>query len=383
MTTFGFTEAQEMLRSEARRFAQKELAPGVKERAGANEPSPQMRRRLSEIGWTRLNAPAEYGGQEIDRVSIGILVEEISKVDFSLGFIPAGMTGISKIMLMLPEEVYDNWFPRLISGDSWIGYAITEPDAGSDISAIKTKAVRDKDFYVVNGEKSPISWGMISDAILLVAKTDPSAGYKGISLFWVPIDLPGIGRSPVSWMGQQYAAAASMTFDEVRLPVEYRVGEEGKGFYTTMSFFEHTRSMLGIHCLAAAEASLDEAITWAKQRIAFGRPIAKYEGVSFKIAEHYTMVEAAKLLCYKALWLMDQGLPSTKESSMAKWLGVEVAVKAIFDAMMVFGHIGYSEDSLIQLRLRDVMGYKFGDGTDNIQKIVIIRELMGREALSY
>ena len=372
-----------MLRAEARRFAQKELAPGAKERVKMGEPSRGMRKKLAEIGWIRLNAPAKYGGQEIDRVSVGILVEEVSKVDMSLGLIPAGMTGMSKLMTMLPDEIQDEWFPPLLGGDKWVCYGITEPDTGSDIGSIKTRAFRDGNCYVICGEKTPVSWGMISDAVVLVAKTDPSAKIKGISLLWVPVNLPGISRSPVSWMGQNYAAAASMSFDEVRLPVKYRIGEEGIGFYATLAFFEHMRSILGIHCLAAAEASLDEAIVWAKQRVAFGRPIAKYEGVSFKIAECYTLVEAAKLLCYRSLWLMDQGLPSIKESSMAKWLGVEVAVKAISEAMMIFGHVGYSDDSLVQRRLRDVLGYKFGDGTDNIQKIVIVRETMGKEALPY
>jgi cyclohexanecarboxyl-CoA dehydrogenase len=383
MTTFGFTEAQEMLRAQVRRFAQKELAPGAKERAKLDKPSREMRRKLDQMGWTRLNAPAKYGGQELDRVSVGILVEEISKVDFTLGLIPAGMTGMSKLMLMLPEEIQDEWFPPLVRAEKWVCYAITEPDTGSDISAIKTKAIRDGDHYIISGEKTPVSWGMFSDAVVLVAKTDPAARIRGISLFWLPLNLSGITRTPVTWMGQPYAGAASMRFDEVRLPARNRLGEEGIGFYATMAFFEHMRSILGLHCLAAAEASLDEAIVWAKQRVAFGRPIVKYEGVSFKIAEHYTRVEAAKLLCYRALWLMDKGLPSIKESSMAKWLGVEVAVQALIDAMTIFGHVGYSEDSPIQQRLRDVLGYKFGDGTDNIQKIVIVRELMGKEALPY
>ena len=383
MASFGFNEIQQMLRVEARRFAQKELAPGAKERVKMGEPSRGMRKKLAEIGWIRLNAPAKYGGQEIDRVSVGILVEEVSKVDMSLGLIPAGMTGMSKLMSMLPDEIQDEWFPPLLSGDKWVCYGITEPDTGSDIGAIQTRAVRDGNCYVICGEKTPVSWGMISDAVVLVAKTDPTAKIRGISLLWVPVNLPGISRSPVSWMGQRYAAAASILFDEVRLPAKYRIGEEGIGFYATMAFFEHMRSMLGIHCLAAAEASLDEAIGWAKQRLAFGRPIAKYEGISFKIAEYHTLVEAAKLLCYRSLWLMDQGLPSIKESSMAKWLGVEVAVRAITESMMIFGHVGYSEDSMVQQRLRDVLGYKFGDGTDNIQKIVVVRETMGREALPY
>jgi cyclohexanecarboxyl-CoA dehydrogenase len=382
MKVFGFTEAQEMLRAEARRFAQKELAPMARERAAMSQPSPEMRQRLCEMGWTGLNAPSRYGGQAIDYVSVGILVEEIAKVDPTLALVPAGMTGMSKVMSMLPEGIQDEWYPKLISGGAWASYGVTEPDTGSDVGSMKTRAVREGDCYIISGEKTPISWGMIAEAMVLVAKTDPDAGIKGMSLFWVPLDLPGISRSPVSWAGQRYEAPGSISFDGVRLPAEYRIGDEGVGFYTTMMFFEYMRVILGVYCLGAAQASLDEAIAWAKQRIAFGRPIAQYEGVSFKIAEQYTMVEAAKLLCYRALWLMDRGRRSIKESSMAKWLGVDVAFRAITEAMMVFGHVGYSEDYPIQQRLRDVMGYKFGDGTDNIQKLVIVRELMGREAVT-
>jgi cyclohexanecarboxyl-CoA dehydrogenase len=384
MEGFGFTEAQEMLRAQVRRFARKELAPGAKDRArlGIHRASAELFKRFDEMGWVRLNVPAKYGGQEMDYVSVGILVEEIAKVDITVAITPAWYCPISKVMTLLPEEIQEEWLPPILSGEKIHGWAFTEPDAGSDLAAIRTTASRDGDDYIICGEKSPITMGMEADIVSMAAKTDLSARMRGITLFCVPLYLPGISKSAIRWMGEPTASAASIALDRVRVPSKYRAGEEGTGFYITMEFFHYMRPMTTLACLGAAEASLNEAIAWAKQRVAFGQPIAKYEGVSFKIAEFFTLVEAAKMLCYRALWLTDKGLPAIKECSMAKWFGTETAVHAIHEAMMVFGFIGYSDEYLIERRLRGVIGMEIGEGANNIQKLIIVRELMGKEVIS-
>ena len=385
MEGFGFSQDQEILRAEVKKFAQKELAPGVKERAklGQYMASPQLLKKFDQMGWVRLKVPAKYGGHDIDYVSMGILVEEIAKVDHTLAMTPAWYCPIGRVMALLPQEIQDEWLPLILNGEKIHSWAFTEPDSGSDIGAIKTMATRDGDHYVITGEKSPITMGMAADIVAVAAKTDPTAGIKGITLFLVPLALPGISKSSIRWMGELHPTGASVVFDQVRVPTHYRIGQEGRGITTTMEFFHYMRPMVTLGCLGAAEASLNEAVAWAKHRIIFNRPIAKYEGVSFQIAEHYTMVEATKMLCYRALWLMDKGLPSTKECSMAKWLGTETAVHAIHDAMLVFGFVGYSDEYVIEQRLRGVIGMELGEGANNIHKLIIARELIGNEALPF
>lgn len=385
MQGFGFTDSQETLRTEVIRFARKELAPGAKERAklGKYLAPPEVLKKFDEMEWLRLKIPAKYGGREIEYVSIGILVEEIAKADHTLAMTPAWYCPIGRVMALLSEEIQDRWLPLILSGEKIHSWAFTEPDTGSDIGAIKTTAIRDGDCYVISGEKSPITMGVDADIAVVAAKTDTNAGIKGITLFLVPLDLPGVSKTAIRWMGELNPTGASVTFDRVSVDATHRIGDEGKGISSTMEFFQYMRPLVTIGCLGAAEASLNEAMSWAQQRVIFGRPIIKYDGISFKLAEHHTLVEAAKLLCYRALWLMDQGLPNIKEASMAKWLGTETAVHAIHDSMMVFGYTGYSDELVIEQRLRGVIGMELGEGANNIHKLIVARELMGNDALPF
>jgi cyclohexanecarboxyl-CoA dehydrogenase len=383
MSGFGFSEAQEMLRKEVREFAQKELLPGAKERAKQDRFPRELVKRIGELGLLGINLPEEFGGQTADWVSVGIAVEEIAKADFSLSMLPHQVIGCALAILQGDKEVQQEWLPPLIRGEKLIALATTEPDCGSDAAAMKTKAVRKGDHYILQGEKTSISLGMQAEVSIIFAKTDPAQRARGVTAFLVPLDLPGISRSPFRDMGCKPIGRASLILDDVSLPAKYRLGEEGQGFYTVMKQFDFIRICLGLEALGAAQVSLEEAMTFAKQRTAFGKPIAKFEGVSFKIAEHATLIEAARLLCYRALWLRDQGLPHTKESAMAKWFAPQVAVHAIHDALLIHGHVGYSEEYPLEQRLRDVIGWEIGDGTAEIMKVIISRELLGREFLPY
>lgn len=384
MPGFGFTEEQEMFRSSVRRFAQKELAPGANERAKSHELCRKVVERIAELGFLGVCIPEEYGGQGGDWISLGITIEEFSKVDPWTGNVII-LPGLGLLCLeQAEEEVRQEWLPALVKGEKIGCFAVTEPEAGSDVSAMRTTAMRDGDYYVLNGEKAPISYGMHADVTILFAKTDLHAGAKGVTCFWVPLDLEGVSRSLFVHTGMKPAACSSFFFDNVRLHQKYRVGEEGKGFHIfAASGADYLRVCLALTGLGVAEATLQQTMEYVSQRQAFGKPIAKFEGVSFKIAEHATLIEAAKLLCYRALYLKDQGLPHTKESAMCKWWCPEVAFNAIHDCIILHGHIGYSEEYPLEQRLRDTMGLEFADGTPQIMKIIVARELMGRVAVPY
>lgn len=382
MSGFGFTEEQETLKEEVRRFAQKELGPGALERskmqpAELHEASRDIDRKIVELGWTKINVPEKYGGYPLGHVEIGIIHEEVHKVDPTVEAV-GGMEATSALLQTLPQDVQDEWFPPLITRERRHSFGFTESAAGSDAAGIVTKAVRDGDDYIINGEKTPLPGATIASAVSISTKTDPSAGFKGISLFWVPTDLPGVTITPLPWMGNAGLHPSFVTFDDVRIPAKYREGEEGMGFYTVMGTLDWLRIIVALTCLARAQASLTDAMEWSKERKAFGRLIASYQGVSFPIAEHHTMIEAARLLCYRTLWLKDQGKAHTIESSMAKWFSVEASVQCIKDMMVIIGHPGYSTEHPISMRLRDVLGYQLGDGTPQIQKMIIARLMIGK-----
>jgi len=384
LAQFVFTEEQEMLRREVRRFAQRELAPGAKERSKSDDFPFELNKKVSEAGFLSIAVPKEYGGQGGDWVSLGVAIEEIARVDFGIGALsPLGPHLFNLALKSSPEELREEWIPPIVRGDIMGSFGLTEPDCGSDAAAIKTRAVRDGDDYIINGEKTSMTWGIFADVALIFAKTDPTAGARGVTCFLVPLDLPGITRSRFYDTGLKILGRGSLTMENVRIPARYRVTEEGKGFYTTMEAFDWIRIGLGLSSLAQAETALEETISYVKQRTAFGKPLAKFEGISFKIAEAATLIEIGKLFCYRTYSLIDQGLPHTKEAAMVKWWCPRTAVKIIHDFLPVFGHVGYSKDCPMEQRLRDVMGLEIADGTAEIMKIVISREILGREFMPY
>jgi len=384
MAGFGFTEAQEMFRREVRDFARRELAPGAKERAKVCGVSHDILKKVADMGLLGISLPEKYGGQGADWVSLGIAIEEVTKADFLAGMLPV-YSGVSYLCLEQgQEEVRQEWLPAIIRGEKSACFAVTEPDAGSDAAGMQMTATREGDYYVLNGEKTSISFGMDADAAILFAKTNPKERSKGVTCFWVPLDLPGINRVAISHSGFKPIHASSIAIDGARLPAKYRVGEEGKGFYVFAGGgTDFLRPCLGMVGLGLAQVSLEETMNYVVQRTAFGQPIARFEGVSFKIAEHATLIEAARLLCYRTFFLKDQGLPHTKESAMCKWWCPVVAFDAIHDCLLLHGHLGYSEDYPLEQRLRDALGLEFADGTAQIMKIIIARELMGRVAVPY
>jgi cyclohexanecarboxyl-CoA dehydrogenase len=381
---FAFTPEQEELIRTLRAFARKELAPRSARWDKTGEFPWEIWRQMGELGLLGLRAPAEFGGQDADLLTMGIATEEISRGDFSAtyGIQLAGLAG-EIIGRNGTDEIKQRWLPPTVRGEAVVAIALTEPSAGSDAANLACRAVREGDAYVITGEKSGISLGMAAHAAMVFAKTDVAAKARGVTAFLVPLDLPGVSRSALRDMGTHAVGRAVLSFDHVRVPASHRLGAEGTGFYQVMQGFDYNRVIIALACLGVAQISLEETMAYTRERKAFGRPLAQFEGISFPIAEAATHIEAARLLCYRALWLADRGEPYTKEAAMVKWWGPRLAVDTIHQCLLFHGHYGYTDELPFEQRMRDVIGLEIGDGTAEVMKIIVARELMGREALPY
>ena len=380
----AFSPEQDELVRTLRHFARRELAPRSAHWDRTGEFPWEAWRRMGELGLLGLRVPEAYGGQAADFLTFGIAMEEIGRGDFSCtyGIQLAALAG-EILGRSGTEEIKTRWLPPTASGQAVVALALTEPGAGSDAANLACRAERDGDGYVITGEKSGISLGMAAQAAIVFARTDPGGRARGVTAFVVPLDLPGVSRSPLRDMGTRAIGRAVLAFDRVRLPVSHRLGEEGTGFYQVMQGFDYNRIGIALACLGVAQQSVEETMGYVKERKAFGRALARFEGVSFAIAEAATHLEACRWLCYRALWLADQGRPHTKESAMTKWWGPRLAVDTIHQCLLLHGHYGYTDELPFEQRMRDVIGLEIGDGAAEVMKMVVARELMGRESLPY
>jgi cyclohexanecarboxyl-CoA dehydrogenase len=380
----AFSPEQEELARILRQFARKDLAPHSAEWDRTGQFPREAWRRMGELGLLGLRVPAAYGGQESDFITFGIAMEEIGRGDFSCtyGIQLAGLAG-EILGRGASEEVKSRWLPPTARGEVVVALALTEPGAGSDAANLACRAERAGDGYVLTGEKSGISLGMVAQAAIVFARTDPAGRARGVTAFLVPLDGHGVSRSPLRDMGTHAIARAVLAFDHVRVPASHRLGEEGTGFYQVMQGFDYNRIGIALACLGVAQQSVEETIAYVKERKAFGRAIARFEGVSFPLAEAATHLEACRWLCYRALWLADQGRPHTKESAMTKWWGPRLSVETIHQCLLLHGHYGYTDELPFEQRMRDVIGLEIGDGAAEVMKMVVARELIGRESLPY
>jgi cyclohexanecarboxyl-CoA dehydrogenase len=380
----AFSPEQEELVRALRQFARRELAPHSARWDKSGEFPWEAWRRMGELGLLGLRVPAAHGGQESDFVTFGIAMEEIGRGDFSCtyGLQLAGLAG-EILGRSASADLQARWLPPTARGEQVIALALTEPGAGSDAANLACRAERDGDDYLLTGEKSGISLGMAAQAAIVFARTDPAGRARGVTAFLVPLDLPGVSRSPLRDMGTRAIGRAVLAFDHVRVPASHRLGAEGTGFYQVMQGFDYNRIGIALACLGVAQQSLDETMVYVKERKAFGHVLARFQGVSFAIAEAATHLEACRWLCYRALWLADQGRPHTKESAMTKWWGPRLAVETIHQCLLLHGHYGYTDELPFEQRMRDVIGLEIGDGAAEVMKMVVARELMGRESLPY
>ncbi|MEX2616431.1 MAG: cyclohexanecarboxyl-CoA dehydrogenase [Alphaproteobacteria bacterium] len=382
---FGFTDEQQAIRDTARRFAREKLAPDYRARAENGAIDRALVREMGSLGLIAGDLPEEYGGFGLDSTSIGIVVEEICYADLNVGYVQVlGSLNGRIIGAHARPALAREWIPRIVAGETLVALALTEPRGGSDAAHLRLRAERDGGEYVLNGEKTSISLSGQADLAVVFARTGaPEDGARGVSAFLVPLDSPGVSRTRFDDLGSEAVGRGALHFDNVRVAADMMLGEEGGGFRQVMNGFDYSRALIGLQCLAAARASLDETWPHVAEREAFGRPLAQYQGVSFPLAEGEAHYKSVRLLCYETLWRRDAGQPHTGEAAMAKWLGPKTALEIIHQCLLTHGHAGYSRDLPHQQRLRDVIGLEIGDGTAQIMKLIVAREKIGRIAVQY
>jgi alkylation response protein AidB-like acyl-CoA dehydrogenase len=373
---FIFTDEHEALRESIRGFVIKELAPHAEEWEETTFPD-WVFKRLGELGFLGLDKPEEYGGQGGDYYSSLVLAEEI--VHSRSGGLAMGVA-VQTDMAMPPilafgtEEQKREWVVPAIAGDAILCLGITEPDAGSDVAAIKTRAVRDGDEYVINGSKTYITNGHRAHAIVLVTKTDPDAGYDGFTLFLVPMDADGVIREKrLEKLGMHASDTALLAFQDVRVPATAVLGQVGKGFYHIMWELQGERLIGAAGCVAGAQRVFDQTLQYATERTAFGRQIGKFQVNRHKFAEMATKIEAARQLVYTTAWRFQNGEYPVREISMAKLYAARVAVEVADECIQLHGGAGYMKEYGVERVWRDMRLNRIGAGTDEIMLDVIGR----------
>jgi cyclohexanecarboxyl-CoA dehydrogenase len=383
MPEFGFTEEHTFLRQTVQKFVKGELVDGAKERAILNYIPDWVIKKVAEQGYIGMAAPEQYGGQAMDWRSVGIVVEELGKVDLGAAHLVIVPAQLCALLESGTEEQRQKWIPPLLCGDVIPSVCITESVAGTDVAGIQMKAIKEGDHYLLDGEKAPITRGMQANLFVVWAKTDPTAGARGVSCFLIPKDASGLSVTEIDHLGFHPLRAVTVTLDGVNVPVSDRVGDEGKGFAMLMDRFDIMKVLISLIAVGLAETSLKEVMDYVKLRTVFGSVLAKNEAISFKIAEAFTLIDACRLLCYRALWLRDHGMRHSKESAMVKSFVPKTAFKIAHDCILMMGHYGYSREHAVGQRMLDVLGYQIADGTVEAQNLILVREILGKEFLPY
>lgn len=371
-----------MLAEQARRFATERVAPGFLERDQIRVLDRALMHEMGQMGFIAPELPEQHGGQGLGCLAAGIIHEEIARADLSISYINLLASLNGQILAHHGKpEVVKPWLARLTQGEILLAVALTEPGGGSDAANLRLKMERVGNHYVINGEKTSISAADQADAVVVFARTGPVAsGAHGVSAILVPMDLPGITRTRFNCHGQRAIGRGSLFFENVKVPVDHLLGEEGQGFVQVMRGFDFSRALIGLQVLAVARVALEETWAYITQRQAFGQPISAFQGVTHPLADIDTQVVAARLLCLQALWLKDKGAPHTAEAAMCKWWAPKLAYDVVHQCLLTFGHGGYDR-GLMEQRLRDVLGFQLGDGTAQIMKTVIARTRAGRAAV--
>ncbi|MCK0169843.1 acyl-CoA dehydrogenase family protein [Aliiroseovarius sp. S1123] len=372
-------ETQTAIRDMAAQFAQDRLWPGAEERdRTGNFPREQLT-EMGELGFLGMLVPEEYGGIELDAVTYASVVEEVAAGDGACSTILSvhSSVGCGPIVKYGTEEQKQKYLPKLASGE-WIGgFALTEPQAGSDASKLRTTAVLDGDHYVLNGAKQFISSGKNGTVIIVFAVTDKEAGSKGISAFIVETDTPGYEVVRVEEkLGLHSSDTCQLSFEDMRIPKENLLGAEGEGYKIALANLEGGRIGIASQAVGMARKSLELAIEYAQERKAFGKEIAQHQAVGFRLADMATKVEAARQLVQHAARRRDAGLPALREASMAKLFATEMAEEVCSAAIQTFGGYGYLSDYPVERIYRDVRVAQIYEGTSDIQRLVIARDLI-------
>ena len=383
---FELTEEQKLLRANAREFMDREIIPFVNDYERKYRPLPKdvainLMKKLAPLGYTGGMVPLEWGGGDMSFISYGVLMEELGRAWGSLSIMVVvhhgGALDLSKSG---SDEQRKRYLPLLISGEMIASGAITEPNAGSSNREMETTIVADGDHYIVNGTKTWITNGGVSDFCGLVGYTDKSKGTKGISRIIVDGRESPFEARELPKLGFRCCPTAELTFSDCRVPKRNLFGEEGTGYGATMVVFLFPRAMIGVSSAGLAQAAIDEAVKYALERKQFGRPIAKFQLVQQMLAEMFVETEAIRLLAYKACQLLDNGELCFKECSAIKFFGSETAVRVCSRAMEILGAYGISEEYPLERYFRDARTLLPPDGTNQIQRLIVGRELLGMPA---
>ena len=367
---------------QARRFATERVAPGYLERDDTRVLDRTLMREMGQLGFIAPELPEEYGGQGLGSLAAGVIHEEIARADLSISYINLLASLNGQILAEHGQpEVVKPWLEKLTQGEALFAIALTEPRGGSDAANLRLRVERVADGYVINGEKTSISAADQADATVVFGRTGAvDAGAHGVTALLVPMDLAGVTTSRFDCHGQRAIGRGSIFFENAKVPLNHRLGDENKGFVQVMQGFDFSRALIGLQVLAVAQVALEEAWAYAAERQAFGKPLAAFQGVSHPMADLQTQVMAARLLCLQALWLKDHGLPHSAEAAMCKWWAPKLAYDVVHQCLLTHGHGGYDRGPMEQ-RLRDVLGFQIGDGTAQIMKTIIARAQAGRAAV--
>ena len=375
--SFALSDEQRELRRLAREFAEKEIRPKAAEYDEHQTHPADVIAKAHDVGLMNPHIPEAYGGLGLPGFEGMLIGEELSWGCSGIAVsIVANTLGAAPVMLAGSDDQKARWLPPLVESPILCSFGLTEPNAGSDVSGIQTTAVRDGDGYVINGSKMFITNAGHAEWLVVFASTDKSKGHRGLSAFVVPTDLDGVVvEKHLDKMGQRATDTSAIAFSDVKVPAENRLGEEGDGFKIAMRTLDFTRPGTAAGAVGVAQAAFDYAVDYAKTRVQFGQPIAMNQGVNFLVADMATEIEAARLLVWQAAWLLDQGKRATLQSSFAKRFAADTAMKVTTDAVQIFGGYGYIKEYPVEKLMRDAKLFQIYEGTSQIQRLVIAREI--------
>ncbi len=377
---FQYTQEHNLIRDTVREFAEKEVAPRAEEIDARDEFPADLFKRMAELGLLGIPFKEEYGGSNGDYLSLLIALEEIARQSGTLAIILDAQTSLccEPIHRFGSEAQKKKYLPGLLSGEKIGAFGLTEPNAGSDAGATRTRATREGENWVLNGEKIFITNGSLADVLVVTAKTDPEKGTRGISAFIVEKGTPGFqpGRDEKK-MGLKGSVTSQLFFENCRIPAGNLLGKENEGFKQFLVTLDAGRLAISAMAVGLAQGALDRAAAYAKERVQFDQPIAKFQAVQWMIAEMATEVEAARLMVHRAAWLKEQGARYTKEAAMAKLFCTEVSERVCYKAIQIHGGYGYVREYAVERMYRDQRLCAIGEGTNEIQRLVIARHILG------
>ncbi|MCO4292660.1 acyl-CoA dehydrogenase [Solitalea sp. MAHUQ-68] len=376
---FQLTEEHLMIQKAARDFAQNELKPGVIERDEHQKFPAEQIKKLGELGFLGMMVDPKYGGSGLDAISYVLVMEELSKVDASASVVVSVNNSLVCYGLEQygTEEQKQKYLVPLAKGEVIGAFCLSEPEAGSDATSQHTTAIDMGDHYLLNGTKNWITNGNSASTYLVIAQTDAAKGHKGINAFIVEKGMPGFTVGPKeNKLGIRGSDTHSLMFTDVKVPKENRIGEDGFGFKFAMKTLEGGRIGIASQALGIASGAFELAVQYSKERKSFGKPISEHQAIQFKLADMATQIEAARMLCLKAAWLKDQHQPYAQASAMAKLFASEVAMKTTVEAVQVHGGYGYVKEYHVERLMRDAKITQIYEGTSEIQRIVIGREVL-------